>query len=308
MSTFKRFTNKKGQVIVDMQATLHEDTTNTMLNLYANKAFTTMPNEDYNKPENKEIFKTDTPFWLAKVIVADDEAIKYLTENFNTELYNGKVNYKCIKRKYMPSVFSPMFFDENGNKINGVIPKGSYVNIRSIEETYTTKQNGSSVTAKKLTMVGISIIEDNTSTGAQEVKSIDKGSDTENMMKYMKVLMAELKASRVENEKIMKDNAAIIDGLLEIRDELKKELVEVKEELKEVKASVAEVKEKACQNNVSSLQCKEEDEAMEIMEESTESIEKLEKLGYEDIKYDQQKEEAKSYGFEDGNFDDDIPF
>lgn len=258
MSTFKRYTNKKGQVIVDFQGTLHEETTNTEFHLYDGSYVTKMSNEEYNKPENKTKFEKNKPFWIAKVVVSESEAIEYLKANYNTEMYNGKVNFKCIKRKYMPSVFPPMFFNAEGEKIEGEIAKGSYVNIRAVEETYTAKDRatGKPVTAKKLTLLGVSVLEDNASTGVQQVTTTNTGSDTEEVMDYLKVLMAELKASRKENAKIMKDNAAIIDGLIEIQDELKKELVEVKAELKEIK-------DKALQPAQTPLQCTQEEETIE---------------------------------------------
>lgn len=302
MSTFKRYTNNKGQIIVDFQGTLHEETTNTQFHLYDGSNVTTMNNEDYNKPENKTKFEKNKPFWLAKVVVAESEAINYLKANFNTELYNGKVNFKCLKRKYMPSVFPPMFFNAQGDKIDGVIAKGSYVNIRAVEEEYTMRDRttGKPVTAKKLTLLGVSVLEDNASTGVQEVVAVDAGSDVTEVMKTIELLREELRLSRNENAKIKKGVDAIVDGMIEHHKELlsefknlRQELTETKTEVAELKAEVVELKEKTCQPVESSLQCNQEElTTEEIAEQLPDSLEEV----------------AFNEALEECNYDDEIPF
>lgn len=266
MSAFNRFTNKFGKTMVDFQAVLHEEASNTSFNLYSNGKVTTMDNSEYDKPANSNMFRNDKPFWIAKAVVSEPEAMEYLQANFNTEMYNGKLNFKCIKRKYMPTVLPPMFFDANRNKMNGTIAKGSLVNIRAQEEEYTTKDKatGKPVTAKKLTLLGVSILEDNASTGAQEVVCNNQGSELDGMLQAINTLTGVVNQLQAQNKKIMSDTGAIIDGLIETRNTLKDEIAglkteldSVKEELKIIK-TVAPVKEDSCKVEDKSLQCEKE--------------------------------------------------
>lgn len=251
----KKFVNGKGETIIDFQAEMVEAVSNVEFFVYANGKVSTMKNSEYDK--NKDMFVKDKPFWGAKVSPLDKEAADYLKANFNTEIYNDKLLFKCTKRKYMPSVFPPMFYGEDGNQFDGVIPKGSIVNIRVCEEEYTRAQK----LHKKLTLRGISVIQNNTAKGVADVECRVTAETDHTAMENME-LQRQIKLLRSENAVIKKGVDAIVDGLLEHQAELLNEFKSLKEELVSVKEELASIKasnKNTCQNIQPPVECKQED-------------------------------------------------
>lgn len=212
----KKQINNKGQNIINFQAVLAEDFSNTTMMLYSNKEITFHDNSEYDVMAKNGMFEKDKPFYGAKITDIELEAEEYLKENYNTELYNNKIYMKVIKRKYMKTVFPPMFFGVDGNRFDGVIKKGSTVNIRAEEEQYTS----GGITYKKLVILGAKILIDNTSKENAQVYCNEIGGNTEQPKQNKETqsnteLLKELNELKDTNRLVLESMKALLDAVKE---------------------------------------------------------------------------------------------
>lgn len=279
----KRELNNKGQMIIDFQATLAEDFSNTTMMFYSEGKISHIENTDYDRLEKEGKFITDKPFYGAKITDVETEAETYLKENFNTEMYNGKLFMKLVKRKYMARVFPPMFYGVDRKRLDGVIPKGSVINVRAQEETYIK----AGVEHKKLTILGAAVIASNTATEKAEVYCADKGGNVEPSTVDNTEVLTAIEELKKQNQLMLK----VMKGLVEHNKELKTTVENIQKDNEELKQMV-----KTLQVNNNSLQLDQD------KEETMEDV-----MDFGDF-LNQEEENSTTVDTLTEQFEDDIPF
>lgn len=271
---FKQYKNKRNENIIEFNAILHEDISNTRFYFFNEGSVKTMDNEDYNK--NKNLFNNDKPFWGGKFIAQDADAIEFLSDKMKADNYEGKVFFKIVKRKFTDTVFPPMFYNEEGDAINGVIPKGSMVNVVCAHEVYTKNKKQ----FNKIVLRGIKVTYLNEAESKEEVYYSEEEA---NRIEEAKAQVSsgqsngsvEKEIKQVKNylTKVNSNMDKIVEGLLEMNKELMEKISSLETKIDSVSEENKELK--TCINNLKQVCCNKEETIEEWCENLPENIEEV---------------------------------